>query len=252
MDGDRFLRDARSLLALATRMTQREGSGLRVAHIFDLDTCRLVVDAFSARHPDISVTASSMDSRRQFDALLSGLLDVAIVRLTPAMIDRHPVGWRHRALRFEPFWLVGRPGDPAAETASLHERPIEVFSDPFGSALFNAHGEYLAALEATTGVRFHWLGNPGTFDQCLTRLVRSPEDTYLLEFESYAVRYRDAGIAIHQPAELQPVYPWSMVWRDEPITPAIASFMETAVELASTLGWLEPARNAPLWQPSAV
>lgn len=253
MEGERFLRDARTLLAQATRMTHPVGSpGIRVAHIFDLDTCRIVVDAFSSRFPDIPVTASSMDSRRQFDALLSGLLDVAIIRLTPGMTNRHPVGWRHRLLRLEPFRLVGRPGDPAAETASLYARPIEVFADPLGSALFNAHGEYIAALETHTGIGFRWLGNPGTFDQCLAQTMRSTGDSYLLEFESYASRYRDAGLSVHLPAELQPVYPWSIMWRDEPLSPAIAAFVDTAVEQAASRDWLEPAASAALWQPHAI
>jgi DNA-binding transcriptional LysR family regulator len=250
-DGVRFLRDARSLLAQATRMMQPGDAGIRIAHIFDLGTCRIVVDAFSARFPDVHVTASSMDSRRQFDALISGLLDVAIVRLTPEMTAEHPLGWRSRALRLEPFWLVGRAGDPQAETMSLYERPLEVFSDPPGSALFNVHGEYLTALEAHLGLAFDWLGNPGTFDQCLSRMMRAPSGRYLLEFESYALRYAQAGMPVHRPAELQPVYPWSLVWREEPHSAAVIAFIEVAVEQAEARRWLQPGSRVASWQPAS-
>lgn len=251
-EGARFLRDARVLLTQATRMTHPEDPVIRIAHIFDLDTSRLVVDAFSTRFPDTPVIASSMDSQRQFDALLNGLLDVAILRLTPAMRAERPLGWHHRALRLEPFWLVGRSGDPPAETASLHERRIQVFGDPTGSATYNVHGRYLAALEQHLGTEFHWLGNPGTFDHCLARMLRAPEATYLLEFESYAFRYRQLGLPIHRPAELQPVYPWSIAWRDEALTAPIAGFIETAAQQARVRGWLTPEVTAPLWEPASA
>ncbi|GAB3389715.1 LysR family transcriptional regulator [Humibacter soli] len=248
-EGTRFLRDARVLLAHAQRMTHPEGSGIRVAHIFDLDTSRLVVDAFSTRFPDTPVIASSMDSQRQFDALMSGWLDVAILRLTPAMIAGHPTGWHHRPLRLEPFWLVGRRGDPVAETASLDERPIEVFGDPPGSVLFNAHGEYLAALERRASLSFRWLGNPGTFDQCLARMLRAPGIAYLLEFESYAFRYRQFGMPVHRPAEFQPFYPWSIVWRDDQLAQPVADFIDVADDESRSRGWLTLDDDVPSWRP---
>jgi DNA-binding transcriptional LysR family regulator len=248
--GARFLTDARPLLAQAVRMTHPDAPGIRIAHIFDLDTGRLVADAFAERHPDVPVIASSMDSRRQFDALVAGLLDVAIVRLTPSMVADHPTGWRHRPLRLEPFWLVGRPAGPVAQAVSLRDRPIEVFGDAVGSPLFNAHGAYLRALEAHADLSLRWLGNPGTFDQCLAHVRRATDAAYLLEFESYALRYRQVGIPIHRPAELQPVYPWSIVWRDAPQSSAVADFLDVAAEQAEERGWLVPDAAAPLWQPS--
>ena len=249
-DGARFLRDARVLIAQATRMMRAEDAGLRVAHIFDLDTSRLVVDAFADRFPDTPVIASSMDSRRQLDALMHGLLDVAILRTTPSMTAAHPTGWIHRPLRLEPFWIVTRPGDSALETVSLHDRAIEVFADPPGSALFNAHGEYLVALESHADLAFRWLGNPGTFDHCLARLRRTPDDAFLLELESYALRYRRLGLPTYRPADLQPVYPWSIAWRDEPLTPTVAAFIDVAMDVAGAHGWLDVDTDAPTWQPS--
>ena len=249
-DGARFLREARVLIAQATRMMRPEDTGLRVAHIFDLDTSRFVVDAFADRFPDVAVIASSMDSQRQLDALMHGLLDVAILRATPSMTAAHPLGWVHRPLRLEPFWIVARPGASATEPVSLHDRPIEVFADPPGSALFNAHGEYLVALETRADVAFRWLGNPGTFDHCLARLRRAPDDAYLLELESYALRYRNLGLQTYRPSDLQPLYPWSIAWRDEPLSPAVAGFIDVAMDVAASKGWLEGDTDAPAWQPA--
>jgi DNA-binding transcriptional LysR family regulator len=248
-EGDRFLREARILLAQATRMTHPRAPGVRMAHVFGLDTSRRIADAFADTYPDVPVTEHSIDSARQFTALLAGLLDVAIIRLTPTMRTEHPTGWRHHLLRLEPFWLVGRRDDPAAETASFHGRPIDVFGDPPRSGLFNAHGEFLALLEDRVGVTFRWLGNPGTFEQCEPRMLRPTGPKYLIEFDSYARRYQQIGFPISAPREIQPVYPWSLVWRDEALSAEISGFLDVAVAASDDNAWLTPAHVAPLWAP---
>ena len=101
------------------------------------------------------------------------------------MLADHPAGWHHRLLRLEPMHLIGRPGDPAKAAASLHERPIEVFADAPGSGL------------------------------CLAVIRRASNPAFLFEFDSYAIKYAEAGLPVHSPAELQPCYPWS-------IAPALA------------------------------
>jgi hypothetical protein len=148
------------------------------------------------RFPEVRVVESSMDSTRQLAALLADQLDVTIIRVTAAMRTDHPTGWRHALLRLEPLWLVGRPGDAPRPTTSLHERPIEVFGDPPGSALYNTHGRYLSSLEQHTGLALRWLGNPGTFDHCHAALARARDEAYVLEFDSYVHRYVDMGIPI--------------------------------------------------------
>ncbi|WIX90603.1 LysR family transcriptional regulator [Amycolatopsis sp. DG1A-15b] len=250
--GDRFLHLARQLLATADQMLREPAPHhLRIAHIFELDTSRLVADAYLAAHPAIRLVQSQMDSARQLRALLEGHPDVAIVRVTGAMKAAHPAGWQHRLLRLEPFRLVGRPGDPRRPAVSVHERPIEVFADAPGTALYNVHGRYLSSLEQHTGLALRWLGNPGTFDTCHAALTRAPDSAYLLEFESYARRYEDLGIPAYRPQELQPVYPWSLAWRDGERPETVRGFLEVAGQLAARLRWLHPERadGVPLWAP---
>jgi len=250
--GQRFLEDARHLLVTAERMVGPEDAEVvRMAHIFELDTSRLVVDAYHAASPRVRVVESSMDSIRQFDALMLGHLDVAIIRVTKEMATAHPSGWRQHLLRLEPFWLVGRPGDPPRERASLHERQVEVFADAPRSPLYNAHGQYMTAFETECGIPLTWLGNPGTYENCLAVVNRSSQPGHLLEFDSYARRYAEQGLPIHRPSELQPVYPWTIVWRDERPTQALARFIDVAVTMARNSGWLDRLPDAsPLWFPS--
>ena len=250
--GDRFLHLARQLLATADQMLREPAPHhLRIAHIFELDTSRVVADAFLAAHPAVRLVQSQMDSARQLTALLEDHLDVAIIRVTGAMKAAHPAGWRHRLLRLEPFRLVGRPGDPRRAAVSVHERPIEVFADAPGTALYNVHGRYLSSLEQHTGLALRWLGNPGTFGTCHAALTRAPNSAYLLEFDSYARRYEDLGIPTSRPQELQPVYPWSLAWREGERPEIVRTFLEVAEELAAQLHWLHPERadGVPLWAP---
>ncbi|WP_410573183.1 LysR family transcriptional regulator [Amycolatopsis sp. cmx-4-61] len=250
--GDRFLHLARQLLATADQMLREPTPHhLRMAHIFELDTSRVVADAFHTAHPAIRLVQSQMDSARQLAALLEDHLDVAIIRVTSTLTAAHPAGWQHRLLRLEPFRLVGRPGDPRRPSVSLHERPIEVFADAPGTALYNVHGRYLSSLEQHTGLELRWLGNPGTFDTCHAALTRASDRAYLLEFASYARRYEEFGIPAYRPRELQPVYPWSVAWREGEQPESVRAFLAVADDVAARLHWLHPERGdgVPLWAP---
>jgi DNA-binding transcriptional LysR family regulator len=217
--GQRFLDDARQLLTIAVRMSHpQDVNVVRLAHIFELATSREVADAFTTVNPLVEVVERSMDSIRQLDALLNDQLDVAILRVTRQMVADHPTGWH--------------------------------FADPPGSGMYNVHGDYLIAFEQDTGINLRWLGNPGTFNNCLSAVVRARTPAFLLEFASYAQRYADIGLPVSSPLELQPVYPWSIAWRDEQLTEPVAEFVRTAIALAHQKGWTStttgPARR---WLP---
>jgi DNA-binding transcriptional LysR family regulator len=250
--GELFLDDARQLLAVAERMSRPQDTAVvRMAHVFELDTSRRVVDAFLDACPEIHVIESSMDSVRQLDALLRGQLDVGIIRVTAGLVERYPSGWQHRLLRLEPFWLVGRRGDEPGSQASLRARRVEVFAEGPDSPLYNAHGLYMTAFEQQVGVGLSWLGNPGTYENCLAIVNRLTKPAYLLEFDSYARRYAQDGVPTYRPAELQPVYPWSIAWRAEPPSEPLARFIQIALATAQRSGWLKRRPDmAPLWSPA--
>ena len=199
--GQQFLEGSRRLLSVAEQMNRpRNPNVVRLAHIFELTTSRDVADDFAAAHPTVEVVERSMDSARQLDALLDNRLDVAILRVTRQMVADHPGGWHHRLLRIEPMLLVGRPTDPHRDTASFHDRVVTVFADTPGSGMYNVHGEYVSAFERDTGITLRWLGNPGTFNNCLAAVMRSPEPAFLLDFASYTQRYADVGLPVYRPS----------------------------------------------------
>ena len=250
--GQDFLLDAREVLRLAERMQRPSDSKrVRIAHIFELATSRIVTDAYSRARPEVQLIEQAMDSVTQLNALLDDHLDVAILRVTPQMLVDHPKGWYHTLLRLEPMRLIGRPGDPPRPTVSLFERPIEVFAYTRDSGLYNAHGSYLSAFERDAGITMQWLGTPGAFSHCLAMMKRATTSAFLLEFDSYARRYDNEGIAVHDPQEVRPVYPWSIAWRDGQLRPATADFLEIAHETASASNWrsFEPG-SSPTWVPA--
>ena len=250
--GQRLLEDARQLLALAERIKyDPQPDVVRIAHIFELMTSRQVADAYASARPGIQLVERNLTSVGQLLALLNNLLDVAILRVTAQMLADHPAGWHHRLLRLEPMYLIGRPGDPTRPTASLHERPIEVFADAPGSGIYNVHGLYMTAFERHTGLTLRWLGNPGTFGHCLTAIRRAGNSAFLFEFDSYAVKYAEAGLPVHSPAELQPYYPWSIAWRDEQLSQPVADLLDIAEETAIRRHWRDPLQPtaAPAWVP---
>jgi len=249
--GESFLSDARELLRLAKRMQQApEAKRLRVAHIYELATSRIVADAYSQARPDVELTEYAMDSATQLNSLLDNRLDVAILRVCPQMLIDQPKGWYHTLLRLEPMRLVGRAGDPPRPTVSLSERPIEVFGDPRDSGLYNAHGDYLTAFEKQTGMSLHWLGTPGAFSHCLAIMQRASTPAFLMEFDSYAVRYATEGFPVHDVAELCPHYPWSIAWRDGQLPDTVGDYLEVAHETAARSNWRDFHKGeAPGWLP---
>ncbi|HEY3437357.1 MAG TPA: LysR family transcriptional regulator [Actinotalea sp.] len=250
--GQRFLEEARRLLAIAQNMqAPPHPDVVRIAHIFELETSRAVADAYLQAFPDVELRQHAMDSISQLDALLQHRLDVAILRITPRMLATHPTGWSHRLLRLEPIVLIGRPGDELKPTASLRERPLEVFSDPPESGSYNAYGDFLTALENDLGITMRWLGTPGAFSYCVAQLNQRVSQARSLEFLSYAERYAELGFWLYWPEEAQPYYPWSLAWRTENLTSAAADFIRTARSLAIRDGWLAPSASAsaPVWLP---
>lgn len=258
--GQQFLAEARRLLAIAETMQQpTRANTVRMAHVFELDTSRAVADRFARHFPDVDLTEHALDSAAQLGALLQYRLDVAILRISPPMLVDHPTGWRHRLLRLEPLVLVGGPAAAAdgravgsePSTASLHDGPLAVFGDPPESGSYNAHGNYLSALERDVGIELRWLGTPGAFSHCLARVTRPAGRTRYLEFDSYARRYAAHGLTVSWPREAQPYYPWSLAWRAEPPSAAVSEFLRVSTELATDRGWLEPPTSAagPPWLP---
>jgi DNA-binding transcriptional LysR family regulator len=251
--GQQFLGDARRLLALAESMTQRSpAKGVSIAHVFELSTSRLVADAFTSSEPDVPLREHAMDSITQLGALLHGRLDVAILRVTPRMLLAQPSGWRHRLLRLEPLVLVAPGDDGRRPTASFHDRPLHVFGDPPDSGTYNAHGQYLTALEDRLGLEMRWLGTPGAFSFCVAHVQRATEDVHYLEFLSYAEKYVEVGMQMSWPREIQPYYPWSLAWRADDVAPTTTRLIDVALGLAQERSWLSMDQGAtpvPAWMP---
>ena len=213
--GEHFLDDARQLLALAERMR----------HPPETNACASPTSS-SSRPADRSPTPSPASTERAAGRELHGQRPPA--GRAPVRAARRGRHARHPADAGRSAGRVAAPADPPRAVAAGRQarRPARRVGLPArttgrgvrrrqGSGMFNVHGEYLAAFERQTRVALRWLGNPGTFGHCLAAVKRARESAFTLEFESYAQRYAEAGIPIHRPPELQPVYPWWVAWRED-------------------------------------
>jgi DNA-binding transcriptional LysR family regulator len=105
--GERLLDEGRRILLLAEQIQRPpDPDVLRLAHVYELSTSRIVADAFLREHPEMTLVERQLDSYRQLRALLEGRLDVAVLRVTAQMRRDHPSGWQHRPLRLEPMRLI--------------------------------------------------------------------------------------------------------------------------------------------------
>src|SRR6476620_8450244 len=75
--GRSFFDDAHRLLTIEQGMTDASPEGLRIAHVHELSTSRLVSDAFRRAEPDVPLREHAMDSITQLSALVERRLDVA-------------------------------------------------------------------------------------------------------------------------------------------------------------------------------
>ena len=71
--GQRFLEEARKLLAIARGMQEpARPDSVRIAHVFELQTSRLVGDAFVHEYPQVEVLQHALDSISPLEALRTG------------------------------------------------------------------------------------------------------------------------------------------------------------------------------------
>ena len=110
-----------------------------------------------------------------------------------AMVTAHPTGWSHTLLRLEPLRLIGRLGDAARPTASLYERPLEVFADAPGSGPVQHPRRLPEGLGGAHRHQHALARQPRRFSHCVTNLLRAEGSAFLLEFDSYAARYAGRG-----------------------------------------------------------
>ena len=60
----------------------------------------------------------------------------------------------------------------------------------------------MTAFERHAGLTMQWLGNPGTFGHRLAVIRRASSSAFVFEFDSYAIKYAEAGLPVHSPEQL--------------------------------------------------
>ncbi|WP_229398814.1 LysR family transcriptional regulator [Micromonospora okii] len=232
VDGQAFLPHARELLRVASRAvgSVRPGrTALRIDVLNRRTAPATALHAFHRLHPDIEldvVTLPDADVASAVAAVLDGTVDAtfravatpsggfaAPIRAAHAIDDRHQL-------------LVG-PKHPLANAANLTLPDLRAHRIWMpGMRADTEWGAYYDELGREFGLRIDTVGPSFGVDVLLDELADSAELSTLvgegsryLWPESYDLR----RIPIVDPT---PVYPHSIIWRDDNTHPALAAFLE--------------------------
>ena len=229
-DGQAFLPHARELVRVAARAAASVRTGARPLRVDVLNRRTAPATAlhdFHRLHPDVEldvVTLPDADAESAVAAVAEGDIDATFRSLSSA---RTPAHVRAARVIDDRHQLLVGPRHPLADAtgltlADLREHPVRM---P-GMRADTEWGAYYAELSATFGLRIDTagpsFGNEVLLDEIAGSATLSTfvgEGSRYLWPEAYDLR----RIPIVDPA---PVYPHSIVWREDNGHPVLAAFLD--------------------------
>lgn len=240
--GSELISYAESILAVSDRMFEHARGKrypLRLAEIRSRRMIQQIWNQYRKGSPNCEVSFRDLTSNQQLAALMAGELDVAMHLVTTEMPGLH-----HCLIRYDPV-------------VAIHVKPlgaIELQNPSSKLGYASSPGSFPA-----------WQGFCQQMMQALEiKLERIPHDVTMLEAIGQG-QIRDeippvlalegmsdypAADSFHfqQLDDIQPYYPWSLVWRKGERNKDVLRFVEEAQETSLTHGWLN-IRDCPSWFP---
>jgi DNA-binding transcriptional LysR family regulator len=226
-DGQAFLPHARELLRAEQRALAAIRPGqrpLRVDVVSRRTGPAALVREFHRAHQELPVEVVTLfDASSAIEAVVSGGID-ATIRWIPAPERQLPGGVRAAWVLDEAHQLLTGPGHPLAdaESVTLAQLAGHVIWIP-GIVPGTEWAAYYEELAGAFGLTIEGSGpNFGT-ESLLDTLAGSPALATLVGEKtrlSYPTEYDLRRIAVRNPV---PVYPYSLIWRDDNPHPALAA-----------------------------
>ncbi|MGE2712782.1 LysR family transcriptional regulator [Mycolicibacterium litorale] len=232
VDGQAFLPHARELVKVAIRAV---GSVKPANRAFRVDVLNrrtapaTSLYAFHRTHPDIDldvVTLPDANTEAALTAVTEGSVDATFRALSTARVQQMPTGLRAARVIDDRHQLLTGPRHPLAQADSvtLAELRAHRIWMP-GMRADTEWGAYYDEFSRTFGIRIDTIGPSFGVDVLLDELATSAhlstlvgEGSRYLWPESYDLR----RIPIVDPI---PVYPHSIIWRDDNSQPALSAFL---------------------------
>ena len=241
--GSELLRHAQGVLLATDNMfaaTKVENAPVRVAEIRGLRMMQDCWFSYRRTYPHQPVTFFDMLSREQTKALLEGHLDVGMGRVAAPI-----AGLSSAPLRLDPIMVMS-----VAEIGptSLAQTPVGYTGG--SSESYSDWVAFCQELATHTGVE----------------LIRVPHDNTMLEAIGQGQIGGDvppvlamAGMRDYPSAEffhfnqledIQPYYPWRLLWRTHETRREVRDFLSTALSVSRDKGWLDLLdRDVDIWIP---
>jgi DNA-binding transcriptional LysR family regulator len=228
IDGSAFLPHARELLRVAERADASVRPGRRALRV-DVVNRRVapavLLQDFHRVHPDIELDVVTLDADAEaaVAAVEAGTIDATF----HAVLPRHQLPDAVRAARMidEPHELLVGPRHPLANARAV--TPAQLAGHRIWMPGLAARGEvaaYYAELTATFGLDIDMLG-PVFGNEALLDEIADSADLATLVGERSRYLWPDSydlrRVPVRDPS---PIYPMSMIWRDDNPQPALGTF----------------------------
>lgn len=243
-DGARLVPDAEAVVAAASRLfgnVDAEDAPIRLAEIRGRHMMQDVWDLHRRRIPSAKATFSDLTGGQQLAALRNGTLDVAMTWLTDS--DPHLA---HRLLRLDPV-VVFHVGEP---------RTFDLKVDRLGYARVSRESQgwerFCEQLQRDLDIELVRLPYDITMLEGIGRAQMRGEAPPMLALSGMREYPGSEAFQFSPLGEVQPFYPWSLIWHSDERNPHILEFVGSCFETAAARGWLDLPHDAvQRWMPGA-
>lgn len=251
VDGQAFLPHARELIRVASRAVDSVRPGHRALRVdvLNLRTAPATsLHAFHRRHPTVEldvITLPDANTEAAVAAVMDRSVDATFRALSTARGQQLPTAIRAARVIDDRHQLLTGPNHPLADATSVTVADLRAHRIWMpGMRADTEWGMYYDDFSRTFGIRIDTVGPGFGVDVLLDELAASAELSTLvgegsryLWPESYDLR----RIPIVDPT---PVYPHSIIWRDDNPQPVLGAFLEYLRTIQTN------ARAVETWTPS--
>lgn len=244
--GVEVLAHARAVVVASDRLVEFVETGLnliRVAEIRGRRTMRQVWQAHRHAFPEHRISVRDLTGDEQVRALRDGEIDVAMQRITGPI-----PGLVHEPWLFDPV-VVSYPA--ALDPPRLRSGTLAYAGVP---GRFTGWQDFCEQMQEIEGVRLHRIPHDVTMIDAIGRgQIRGdwPPALVLRGIQEYP---GTEAFDFHDLVDIQPYFPWSLVWRADETRPDVLALVDTARQVSHDKGWLQPypSSGTPWFPPNGA
>ena len=192
-------------------------------------------------HPRSAASFRDLTGDQQVEALLDGRIDVAMT------LVRHEIpGLSHQPLRYDPVVAVHVRPQPGIKL-----RGSTQLAYPSVPGSFETWHAFCELLSSELGVHLEQIAHDITMLEVIGQEQIRQEAPPILALEGMSDYPGADAFHFEHFADIQPYYPWSLIWRREEMNKDVLAFVDTARKVSEQQGWLGHTGGAAQpWLPT--